>query len=123
MKTYAFATSLVLLTTLAGAAAADTAIAEGDALAGFPFLVSDGLNAVFFSAAAGSQVYAVTTDRSGVGYDVDIVFFDAEGLGLDSSCATAAPDEPPCTVPPEAASMAAHAWSGVDLHIVVFTVG
>lgn len=123
MKTYALGIGMLLLTTLAGSALADTEVAQGDVLAGFPFLVEDGVNAVFFTAAAGSQVYAVTTDRSGLGYDVDIVFFDAGGLGLDSSCATAAPDEPPCTVPPEAASMAAHAWSGVDLHIAVNVVG
>lgn len=98
---------------------AATTLAEGDVLAGWPILVAGGLNAVSFTAPAGTVVQAITTDNSGLGYDVDILFFDADGNSMDASCATEAPDEEPCTVPAGATDMYAHAYMGADLHIVV----
>lgn len=103
------------------ALATQTEIASGDILAGSPTTQAIGVEPVttfFFDApAAGTLISTVTTDRSGLGYDIDFYFYDADG-GYLSGCTSVGAEES-CAVPAGAAQVEVSAWYGVDLHVSV----
>lgn len=103
------------------ALAVPTEIASGDILAGSPATVAVGLEPVstfyFDAPAAGTVITTVTTDRSGIGYDIDFYFYDAGGDYI-SACDSVGAEES-CAVPAGAAVVEVSAWYGVDLHVSV----
>lgn len=112
---------LLLLATLLpaiGLAQAGGVVAEGDLVVGTPLYALDGVNALYFEAPPGTVVSTSTTTTSPLGFDMDIVFFDELGVGMEESCRSPAPEET-CTVPEGADLMAAHAYRGASLHVVV----
>lgn len=76
------------------------------------------LDSFFVAApAAGTVVSTQTVDKSGLPYDLDLYFWDADGNYL-SDCATDAVDES-CAVPAGAALVEVAAYVGVDLDVTV----
>lgn len=104
------------------AAAAGTEVASGDILVGAAttqIVGIDGVTSFFFAApAAGTVLSTVTTDHSGLGYDIDLYFYGAGDVYL-SGCSAFGTEETGCVVPPGATSVEVSAWSGADLHVSV----
>lgn len=122
-------TTLALLLLAATPAQASDVIAEGHIIGGAPTTSAltvaeaaavENVDSFFFAApAAGTSITTSTTDNSGLGYDLDFYFWDANG-GYIGSCATSAADEV-CEVPAGAATGEVAAYLGVDLDVVVLT--
>lgn len=81
----------------------------------------EGIDAFFFDApAAGTDIMTQTTDNSGLGYDLDIYWFDGDDNFVEA-CATGTADET-CTVPDGAVTGEVAAFLGADLDVTVVEV-
>ena len=107
---------------LVPAAQAGTEIASGDILVGSPTTEAiglDGVTSFFFAApAAGTVLSTVTTDHSGLGYDIDLYFYGPGDVYI-SGCVTIGTEETGCVVPAGAVTVEVSAWIGADLHVSV----
>lgn len=122
----AIATALLLTVPLAGADTGDT-VATGHIEAGGPHTSAttvadatgtEGVDAFFFDPpTAGTTVVTATVDNAGLGYDLDLYFFDGDGEYV-GGCATIGGDET-CTVPEGAVTGEVAAFAGVDLDVTV----
>lgn len=121
------ATSLLvfgsLLLALPGLAAAPgDVIGEGHITAGTPVtsLITDditGLQNFFVDLNGEAAIETSTVDNGGLGYDIDVYFYNAAGDYL-SGCVGGSGD-PVCAVPANAASAEIAALYGVDLDVTV----
>ena len=131
MKTPLFALATLALVLVPAGADAETLLASHRILVGD---LDFGFSTVFGCAgnvcvdgyevaapAAGTILRTATTDNSGTGYDVDIVFWteDFSDTVAPGSCDTVAPDEE-CPVPEGAAWVDVVAYLGVDLTVALY---
>lgn len=102
-------------------AVAETELGSGHIVAGSPTTIAFGLadvTSLFFAAPeAGTNLTTRTVDNAGIGYDLDLYFYDAAGNYL-GGCSTSAADEV-CTVPAAAAEVEVAAFYGADLHVTL----
>lgn len=121
-----------LLAAPAASALDDEVVASGHIAAGAPHTLFlslaesdvEGVDGFSFDAApvAGGRIATETTDHTGLGHDVDVYFYQADGTYIDhDGCATASFDEE-CDVPSTAATGYVVAFFGADLTVDVLAV-
>ncbi len=122
--------SLALIAPLASAVETDTREETGNILVGHPAtelggtsevgLTPEGTDGFSFELKANDlSLSTATTDNGGLGYDVDVYFYDGTGAWIENyDCATTSVDES-CDIPAGATTAWVDGWVGHDLDVTV----